>query len=109
VTSKFDCSVLRAGGHEPTPAFDFMQTLMLAMRAPMPEVILLDLSMPAGTGINVLEKLKASFKTSHIPVIVASGTTDDATRAAVLSAGAAVFLPKPVSSEDLLGAIAALG
>jgi DNA-binding response OmpR family regulator len=107
--SKFACSVLRAGGHEPMPAFDFMQTLMLAMRVPAPEAILLDLSMPAGTGLNVLEKLKGSFKTSHIPVIVVSGTADDDTRAAVMANGAAVFLAKPVSPEDLSAAITALG
>jgi CheY-like chemotaxis protein len=106
--SKFACSVLRAGGHDPIPAFDFMQAIMLAMREPGPEAILLDLSMPAGTGLNVLEKLKASFKTSHIPVVVVSGTTDAAMQAAVLTAGAAAFLAKPVTAEALLGAIAAI-
>jgi CheY-like chemotaxis protein len=106
--SKFACSVLRSGGHEPVPAFDFMQTLMLAMRSPAPDAILLDLSMPAGTGVGVLEKLKGSFKTSHIPVIVVSGSADEATRNAVLDGGAAAFVAKPVTGEQLLAAVAEL-
>jgi CheY-like chemotaxis protein len=109
VMSKFVCSVLRSSGHQPTPVFDFVQALMLAKREPQPEAIILDLSMPAGSGLGVLEKLKTSFKTSAIPVIILTGTTDDATRESALAAGAVAFVAKPVSQDDVLNAVAEAG
>ncbi len=93
-------------------AFDAMQTLMLAMREPHPDAILLDLNMPGGTGIGALEKLQASSRTANIPVIVLSGTTDPEARQASLDAGAAAFLHKPAKAEELkavLDAVAETG
>ena len=108
VMSKFMCTVLRTGGHQPVPAFDCMQALMYAKKEPVPKAIILDLAMPAGTGLGVLENLQASFKTAHIPVLVVSGTADEATRAKALGSGASAFLAKPVAPGDLLSAVAAL-
>ena len=81
---------------------------MYAKKEPLPKAIILDLAMPAGTGLGVLENLQASFKTSHIPVLVVSGTADEATRAKALGSGATAFLAKPVAPEELLSAVAAL-
>ena len=108
VTSKTICAMLRGIGHQPVPAFDAVQTLMLAMRAPQPEAIMLDLNMPGGTGMGALEKLQASSKTAEIPVIVLSGTEDPDARQAALSAGAVDFLSKPPTADHLKGALDAL-
>lgn len=94
--------IVRSAGHDVVPAFDAMQTLMYAMRAPQPDLILLDLNMPGGTGKDALRKLKMSAKTAHIPVVVVSGTTDQATRDEVAGLGAAAFVPKPVDPEAVL-------
>jgi CheY-like chemotaxis protein len=56
-------------------AADAMQTIMYAMGV-QPNVIVLDIQMTRGTGITALEKLKASTKTSGIPVLVVSGSTE---------------------------------
>lgn len=39
-----------------------------------PDVVLLDINMPAGTGLGALTRLKASARTSGIPVVVLSGS-----------------------------------
>ena len=62
--------------------------------------------MPGGTGMLVLERLKASTRTSQIPVIVLSGSTDPDADASVRRLGADAFLSKPVDVDELLGALA---
>lgn len=70
-----------------------------------PDVILLDLGLPAGDGFTVLERLQANDTLACIPVIVVSGRDRAAHRDRSLKAGARIFLQKPVRNSDLLLAI----
>lgn len=99
------CGLLRQRGYVPTPVFDSMQALMVAMRMPHPDGIILDIGMPGGTGIETLRRLKASSRTVAIPVIVVSGTIDTTHADLVRALGAESFLPKPVDPEKLVAAI----
>jgi DNA-binding response OmpR family regulator len=74
-------------------------------RRQMPDVILLDLGLPAGDGFTVLERLQASDILATIPVIVVSGRDRAVHRDRSLKAGARMFLQKPVRNADLLLAI----
>jgi CheY-like chemotaxis protein len=105
VISRLIVGMLRPFGHEPTPVYDAMQVLMFAMRTPQPDVIVLDINMPGGTGVDVLMKLKRSVKTTTIPVIVLSGSEDAAMPATVVELGAVEFLKKPVDRDALLAAM----
>jgi len=87
-------------GFEVIFAVDALQTWMMALRL-NPDVILLDINMPGGTGIEVLKRLRMSNKTRHIPVIVVSADENPATEAKARSLGAAEFLHKPVDQEQL--------
>jgi CheY-like chemotaxis protein len=91
---------LRTMGAETTVAHDAMQALMTAMRSP-PDVIVLDIQMPGGTGIEALRKLKRSARTSSIPVVVLSGSVEPDASEAVKALGAVEFLLKPVDPEVL--------
>jgi DNA-binding response OmpR family regulator len=102
--SKMVCTILKEGGHTCVPAFDAMQAVMFAMKRP-PDLVLLDINMPAGSGIGVLQKLKANSKTSNVPVIVLSGSTDPAITKQALTLGAAKFLSKPIDPAVLLQAV----
>lgn len=82
---------------------------MAAMRTPPPDLIVLDLAIPAGDGQTTLGKLKAAAKTSLIPVIIVSANKDEATRANVRALGAAAFLEKPVSADTFIDAVEAFG
>jgi twitching motility two-component system response regulator PilH len=70
-----------------------------------PDVILLDLGLPAGDGFTILERLQANDYLAAIPVIVVSGRDRAANRERSLKAGARIFLQKPVRNSDLLSAI----
>lgn len=102
VISHLVSTALRKAGHTPVPAFDAMQTLMFAMRAPLPDAIILDLNMPGGGGFETLKKLKSSARTSDIPVIVLSGDSSDAAPGTVKELGAAAFVSKPLVPEIML-------
>jgi two-component system KDP operon response regulator KdpE len=74
-------------------------------RKHLPDLMILDLGLPAGDGFSVLERLKVNRKLSSIPVIVLSGRDriDNWDRA--LKAGAKTFLQKPVANDKLLAVI----
>lgn len=95
------CAVVREAGHVPIAAFDAMQALMFAMRAPAPAVIILDINMPGGTGLEALRKLKLSARTAPIPVIVVSGSAELDMPQQVKSLGADEYLSKPLNPEVL--------
>ena len=105
VLSRMLCGVLQEGGHICLPAYDAMQTFMYAMKQP-PDLILLDVNMPGGSGIGVLQKLKGSSKTSAIPVLVLSGSIDPALPKQVVELGAVRYLAKPVDPDVLTKAVA---
>jgi twitching motility two-component system response regulator PilH len=97
-------SFLGPKGFEAVFAVDALQAWMLALRS-APQLILLDINMPGGTGIEVLKRLRMSSKTQHIPVIVVSGEENPATESLVRSLGAVGFLHKPVEREMLCAAV----
>ena len=104
VTVNILSSVLKKAGYDTLIAHDAMQAVMMAMRKP-PDAILLDIGMPGGTGLQVLQRLKASTKTSMIPVIVLTGSTEPDLPDRVRALGADEFLSKPVDPATLLSTL----
>src|SRR6202165_3598799 len=70
-----------------------------------PDLIILDLGLPAGDGFSVMERLKTNDSLSLIPVIVVSARDRDANMDRALKAGAKAFLQKPVANAELLAVI----
>lgn len=70
-----------------------------------PDVIILDLGLPAGDGFVVLERLQMSDTLSGIPVIVLTARDPQGNEARALKAGAAAFFQKPVDNDELLNVI----
>ena len=70
-----------------------------------PDLIILDLGLPAGDGFVVMDRLKAVPALSIIPIIVVSGRSGAANRERALKAGAKAFLEKPVDNAELLAVI----
>ena len=72
-----------------------------------PDLVLSDVNMPFLGGFELLSLMSSDERTASIPVILLSGQSDDRTMAKALKLGAADFLTKPVTLEDLMGSIRA--
>jgi DNA-binding response OmpR family regulator len=97
-------AVLRAAGYQVVSALDPVQGFMAARRE-KPQVIILDLMMPAGGGMQLLGKLTSTGKA---PVVVITILKDPKIEAEAEAAGAAALLTKPLDPESLKEVIADL-
>src|SRR5436190_267410 len=95
---------LEANGYVVARAADAASAMTVVNRE-RPDLILLDLGLPAGDGFLVLERLRKIKTLAAIPVLVVTGRGDPETRKRVESMGVAPVLLKPVGTEALLGAI----
>lgn len=75
----------------------------------VPKVILLDLKMPKVDGIEVLRKLKADERTSHIPVVVLTSSTESRDIDACYKLGVNSFVSKPVVFDEFIKTVSDLG
>lgn len=74
---------------------------LAAARKQVPDLILLDIVLPEMDGLAVCQALRASPRTSHIPVIFLTEKAATSDRLAGLSAGAQDYLTKPYDLEEL--------
>jgi len=77
-----------------------------ALAASLPDVILLDMEMPGMDGWGVLARRAVEPAWTGVPVIAMSGAHEYAS--AILELGAAAFLGKPFTIDDLLAALQSL-
>jgi two-component system, cell cycle response regulator DivK len=71
--------------------------------AMLPDIVVLDFSMPRMDGAEVLQRLKADPRTRDIPIVMLTAVPDLVT--AHTRAGCAAFLEKPCDPDRLLQAI----
>jgi DNA-binding response OmpR family regulator len=95
---------LKARGYEPFFAGDAISAVNQA-RKEHPDLILLDLMLPAGDGYLVMERLKAMPALEGIPVIVVSARDPVAEEERFIQSGADTFFRKPFDYDELLTAI----
>ena len=70
-----------------------------------PDLILLDLGLPDGIGLTVMERLQQIEGLASIPVIVITCRPEHLYKDASLVAGAKEYLQKPIDNAELLSAI----
>jgi sigma-B regulation protein RsbU (phosphoserine phosphatase) len=73
-----------------------------AMDAVQPELIITDLLMPNMNGLELCRRLRVDPKTSEIPVLAQTGSTDPDLRAQAFACGATDLLAKPFDPRELL-------
>jgi DNA-binding response OmpR family regulator len=77
-------------------------------RKHLPDLVILDLGLPAGDGFKVLEWFRGNPNLAVIPVIVVSGRDLHGNKERALKAGAKAFLQKPWDDDELLTLISQL-
>jgi DNA-binding response OmpR family regulator len=95
---------LKTAGFEIVAARDGLTAISTA-RKQQPDLILLDLGLPAGDGFVVLQRLAMLINTGTIPIIVVCSRTPVGNPDAALKAGAIAYIHKPVEIPVLLKAI----
>jgi DNA-binding response OmpR family regulator len=92
---------LQSHGYQVEAAFDAIQAVSQALKL-NPDLILLDILMPAGTGVGVLENLKGNANTVTIPVIALTALSDKRTVEDMTELGVAGYFEKPADMDKLL-------
>jgi FixJ family two-component response regulator len=95
--------LMRSGGFK-TKSYETPERFLKEVIAESPACILLDITMPRITGLQVQERLKEMGV--NMPVIAVSARDDDETRQRARDLDARFFLRKPVDDQALLDAIA---
>ena len=83
-------------------ALEFLRQEGRFVRAPRPDLVLLDLMLPKKSGIELLDELKQDYELKDIPVVVltASEAEEDKVKCQMLQVDA--FITKPVNIEKFL-------
>jgi two-component system response regulator MprA len=77
-----------------------------AIKSEQPDVMVLDVMMPAVDGLTVCRVLRA--EKNRLPILMLTARTETSDRVAGLDAGADDYLPKPFALEELLARLRAL-
>jgi len=91
-------------GFDAMVAYDTDSAIALVSRE-KPDLVLLDLMLPAGGGELVLSKIRTSPETRGTPVIVISAVTDEECMRTVEKMGIFAYIQKPYEPERLLETI----
>jgi CheY-like chemotaxis protein len=92
---------LRMAGYGVDTARDGREAVRFA-RVARPDLIVMDLQMPGVDGWAAIRQLKSDPKTANIPVIVLTGhDLKDYLKHSAVAEGAAAYLTKPLSPEQL--------
>jgi DNA-binding response OmpR family regulator len=97
---------LRANHYDTVSASDGYSAIALAQKE-RPNLIILDLGLPAGNGFVVLKRLQESDTLSHSPVIVLTARDPQGNELRSLDSGATAFFQKPADNNELLQVIRA--
>jgi diguanylate cyclase (GGDEF)-like protein len=92
---------LLEAGYRHFVSTDKAETAIHMMAEEKPSLLLLDLSMPKVSGLEILEIMRADPVLCHLPAIVLTSTVDPQVKLQALSLGAMDFLSKPVDPSEL--------
>jgi DNA-binding NtrC family response regulator len=95
-------TILERAGYEPLPKGTAAE-LRASFDEAAPEVVLLDVALPDGDGMELLPQIKQQWPKTQVIMLTGNATYDRAVGATKL--GAFDFLPKPFDEKVLLASV----
>jgi two-component system cell cycle response regulator DivK len=96
--------ILTARGYDVLEAEDGLTGVEVATKE-LPDLILMDISLPGIDGVEATQRIKALGETASIPVIALTANAMRGDRERFIAAGCDDYLPKPISTVDLIDMI----
>jgi DNA-binding response OmpR family regulator len=96
--------LLERAGFDVATESDGQAALDAALAEP-PDVMILDVMLPALDGFEILRRLRADARGRGVPVIMLTAKGQRADRAAALGCGADLFITKPFSNAEVVAAV----
>ncbi len=97
--------MLERNGYAVRHAPDGWNAKRLTETAEPPDLVLLDISLPSLSGLEVLRAIRTTPEWQWIPVIILSADTREETMAEATALGATEYLKKPFSQERLMKSV----
>lgn len=96
---------LGAAGYSVYQAEDGLQGLLAALRE-QPDLLILDISLPAGDGFSIVERARLHESMAGTPFIMITASKRPELRDQAMALGATAFIEKPYNSSELLASVA---
>lgn len=96
--------ILRNAGMESQVVLDALE-VMDAMEQFQPDMVLMDLHMPAADGIEITALIREREAFTHTPIVFLSGESDQDKQFDALDAGGDDFLSKPIRPRHLIASV----
>jgi len=95
---------LSVAGHHVLVAIDAYQGIN-QVRKERPDLVVLDLKMPAGGGISVLRSIRTSLLYNFTPVVVVTALEDQELKKQITDLGVQGYIQKPLENGVLIQAV----
>ncbi len=98
-------------GRRPDLSLEVCSTLaegLASLRAKPPDLLLLDMQLPDGRGLDLLNTMAADPRLRRLPVVMVSADAMDETVNAAIAAGARAYVTKPLAFDEVLRQIDAV-
>jgi DNA-binding response OmpR family regulator len=97
--------MLQLLGYQTRPFIDARKAAKLLLAGERPDVLMLDINMPAVTGLDMLEFIRRRDQWKNLPIIMLSSEAADLQVDAAMELGADAYVFKPVTMEELEAAL----
>jgi len=87
-------------GYRLLGATDGEKALDMAIRE-KPDLIIMDISLPKVSGLEVTKRLRQMPASNHIPIIAVTAHAMKGDEAKIIDAGCDAYLPKPINTRQL--------
>jgi DNA-binding response OmpR family regulator len=97
---------LLTGDQFEVAAFGTAKAFKQEMEVSLPDLIILDVMLPDGNGLDICREIKSQFQSSHIPVLLMSANPGNRSKSG--ESAAEDFISKPFDIEDFLSRVTRL-